>query len=101
MQRRIDDGRRMTTSGRWRVSVVLAGALLSALIGIVIVLQDGPHMCSYPALCRFRPDGTCAPNPPCPDSGYRWWWVAAAAVSGATVVALLVLAISRSRGRTD
>src|SRR4051794_14022401 len=82
----------MVVTRRWWASlVVLAVAVLSAVIGIVITLQDGPQLCSYPALCRLRPDGSCAPNPPCPASGYHWWWVVTAACSGAVVVGLAVL----------
>src|SRR5947209_20360103 len=73
------------------ILIVLAAAAFSAIVGIVITLQDGPHLCSYPALCRLRPDGGCVPNPPCPGSGYHWWWVVMAAFSGAAVAAVAML----------
>ena len=86
----------MVMTRRLRASlIVLAVAAFSAIIGIVITLQDGPHLCSYPAVCRLRPDRSCAPNPPCPGSGYHWWWAVMAASSGAAVAGLAMLIRSR------
>jgi hypothetical protein len=81
------------------VAIVLGAAAVSALVGTVVVLQAGPHVCAYPALCRLLPDGSCAPHPPCPGSGYSWPWVAAAAAAGSCVAVLALTATRLVCGR--